>query len=148
MCLLVEYWISKREMNTWLFQSLPENRDLRIELWEGAIKTWRVSRYRSQISPGDTVFFWMGGPSEIRGLYGWGEVVGSPRFDADKDQFRVEVVYRRRFEPPLLAWQIRSRADLDQMLIFRAPFGTNFPITPHEADTIAQLLPAADRPRL
>ena len=135
-------------MNTWLFQSLPENRDLRIELWEGAAKTWRVSRYRSEITPGDTVFFWMGGPPEVRGLYGWGEVVGSPQFYADRDQFRVEVIYRRRFDPPLLAGQIRSTGNLDQMLIFRAPFGTNFPLTPREAETIANLLPAADRPRL
>jgi hypothetical protein len=34
------------------------------------------------------------------------------------------------------------------MLIFRAPFGTNFQLMPHEAETIVHLLPPSDRPRL
>ena len=135
-------------MNTWLFQSVPEHYDLRTEFREGAEEMWRASRYRSQIKPGDTVFFWMGGPQDVRGLYGWGEIAGTPRFDPSDDQFEVGVVYRRKLEHPLLASNIRKITPLDQMLIFRAPFGTNFPLSGQEARAIIDLLPVSERPRL
>jgi EVE domain len=134
-------------MNTWLFQSVPEHFDLREGLREGKADTWRVSRYRSQIKPGDTVLFWMGGPPEVRGMYGWGEITDSPRYDPNDEQFGVKLVYRRRFDRPLLASEIRKIGKLDQMLIFRAPFGTNFQLTEDEVETIRRLLPASDRPR-
>ena len=94
------------------------------------------------------MFFWMGGPEEVRGLYGWGEIAEAPRFDRADDQFGVDVVYHRKLEQPLLASKLRKITPLDQMLIFRAPFGTNFPLSSQEARAIIDLLPASERPRL
>lgn len=138
----------KKGMNAWLFQSVPQEYDLRGALREGLKETWRVSRYRSQMKPGDLVFFWMGGPPDVRGLYGWGVIAGVPSFDPSDKQFGVEVRYHRQLENPLLASKIRGAPALRQMLIFRAPFGTNFALSPLEAGALVDLLPPSERPRL
>ncbi|HXO30850.1 MAG TPA: EVE domain-containing protein [Candidatus Acidoferrales bacterium] len=58
-------------MNYWIFQSVTERYDLRETLQEGKEETWVISRYWQQMLPGDLVFFWLGGPPAIRGIYGW-----------------------------------------------------------------------------
>jgi hypothetical protein len=134
-------------MKAWIFQSLPERRDLRSELVEGKADTWRVSRYRSEISPGDLVFFWMAGDSDIRGIYGWGEVTTQPYFDKSTDQFRVGISYKRKLARPMMHEQLQDSGELSSLLILRAPFGSNFALSNHEASAIINLLPAAERPR-
>src|SRR5438105_1699253 len=108
-------------MNAWIFQSVPAQFDLRFGLRENVTDTWKVSRYRSQMKPGDRVFFWMGGPPDIRGVYGWGEILSLPSLDASDDKFEVSVVYKRRLKEPLLVSKIQEEQRLRQMLILRAP---------------------------
>jgi len=134
-------------MNAWIFQSVPAQFDLRFGLRENVTDTWKVSRYRSQMRPGDKVFFWMGGPPDIRGVYGWGEILSLPSLDPSDDKFEVSVVYKRRLKEPLLVSKIQEEQRLRQMLILRAPFGTNFPLLPYETDALINLLPPEQRPR-
>ena len=65
-------------MNVFLFQSAPEQYDLRKELRPGEFDNWHATRYRMEMHPGDIVFFWMGGDQNFRGLYGWGEITSEP----------------------------------------------------------------------
>jgi hypothetical protein len=135
-----------QNMKAWLFQSVPEHFDLRSGLVEGTRDSWKVSRYRSEIAPGDVVFFWMGGPPESRGLYGWGNITSLPRFDAEDNRFGVDVVYKRRFSRHVPFTKFRDSSNLSKSLILRAPFGTNFAISEEEAKAIVDLLPPGERP--
>src|SRR5260370_961577 len=57
-------------MSVFIFQSVPDRFDLREEFEPGLDDTWYATRYRNEMRPGAVVFFWMGGPPEIRGVYG------------------------------------------------------------------------------
>jgi hypothetical protein len=47
-----------------------------------------ISRYWQHMLPDDLVFFWLGGPRAIRGIYGWSTLTTTPVSDGDK-QSRV-----------------------------------------------------------
>jgi len=90
----------------------------------------------------------MGGPPWLRGVYGWGEIAGLASFDPSDEKFGIMVRCRRKFQQPLLASTIAKVVALQQMLIIRAPLGTNFPLSPQEKAGLVDLLPPDDRPRL
>lgn len=39
---------------------------------------WTATRYRARMETGDIVFLWRGGDAPIRGVYGWGQISGTP----------------------------------------------------------------------
>src|SRR5216683_278262 len=94
-------------MNYWIFQSVSDRYDLRTELEEGKEEPWLVSRYWQQMSPGDFVFFWLGGTPTIRGMYGWGTLTSAPLLDTDTE-YQVKVKCEKKLSSPLLANKIRT----------------------------------------
>src|SRR5215467_248525 len=94
-------------MNYWIFQSTSERYDLSIELQEGKEKAWLVSRYWQLMSPGDLVFFWLGGTPTIRGIYGWGTLSTAPGSNSNQE-YRAMVKYEKKLSSPLLAKKIRT----------------------------------------
>src|SRR5438128_4335013 len=114
------------QMNYWIFQSVIEQQDLRDRLQEGKEDTRLASRYRQQMSAGDLVFFWLGGPENVRGIYGWGTLLSKPEFTDDRDAYRVRVRYDRRLGTHLPVAKIGLVDQLKNLLILRAPQATNF----------------------
>ena len=135
-------------MNYWIFQSVVEQQDLRESLQEGKEDTRLASRYRQQMSVGDLVFFWLGGSDEIRGVYGWGELLSKPEFKDDRQEYRVRVRYNKRLSTHLSVSQIRTIPELKNLLILRAPQATNFILSREEAHSIANLIDPSERPEI
>lgn len=135
-------------MNYWIFQSVVEQYDLRRTLWQGATESWRASRYRQQILPGDFVFFWLGGPDSFRGIYGWGTVLSLPYIDTNDGEFGVRVRYDKRLKNYVSIMKIKQLDELKNILILRAPQATNFALSKDEARAIASLMDPGERPQI
>lgn len=135
-------------MNHWIFQSKPERYDLRDpgNMVPGTNDTWIASRYRTEMRPGDLVFFWMSGSADERGIYGWGRLSGRPR--PDGDGHIVDIRYERRLTHHLPAQHIAAERGLADLLILRIAIGTNFLINRQEAQHIARLLARDERPEI
>lgn len=134
-------------MEFWIFQALTENYPLREKLIEGNPETWYATRYRSRMSPGDLVFFWLGGPDNIKGIYGWGRLRSSPYIKPEWEAYGVDVLYEKRLVPYLPISQIRADARLQGLLILRAPMATNFLLSAEEAKAISDLIQPEQQPK-
>jgi hypothetical protein len=140
-------------VNYWIFQSAIDDYDLRKPdtLKPGTKRPWKATRYRSYMSPEDIVFFWLAGPADVRGIYGWGILESEPYAPGKSGDFQVDVAYRRKFTNHIPAHQIAQRIDerkLDELLIFRVRVGTNFLISAEQARTIAELAPSNESPEV
>lgn len=124
----------------WLFQGNPKRYDLKDRLKPGNTEEWVVTRYVTRIQPGDFVWFWRAGE---RALYGWGEVLEPPQSKPGLSGIRLLVSYEERFDPPIGMEDILAEAPLKNLMVLRAPQGTNFAVTPEEADALRAL--AEDR---
>jgi predicted RNA-binding protein with PUA-like domain len=133
-------------MNYWLFQSVPERYDLSDMLVEGRKATWYATRYRTAMSPGDLVFFWLSGPENIRGIYGWGHLTSQPYHKPEWDSYGVDVQYERRLKSHIPVRSIGDTPELRDLLILRAPQATNFLLSDQEARAIANLIEPDQRP--
>ena len=132
-------------MNYWIFQSIPERNDLRETLREGNEETWLISRYWQQMSPGDLVFFWLGGPPTIRGVYGWGTLTTTPAADSDKE-YGARLRCDKRLSPHVPVKRIRAVRKLKDIAILHQPQATNFILSREEAQAISELIAPAERP--
>jgi hypothetical protein len=137
----------------WIFQSHPERYDVAERLVAGRTDNWVVSAFAEEMRPGDVVYLWRAGSEDA--LYGWAEVttevfeaepgriaqsraVEAPAEEAP--QLRVELAYRVRFEPPLTREEIRSHPELEKLAPLHTGSGTNFPVAPHEAAALDELV--------
>jgi len=136
------------EMNYWIFQSTVDRKDLREILREGNEDTRLASRYRQQMSQGDIVYFWLAGPDEIRGIYGWGVLLSDPYLNEDEEEYRVKVRYDKRLRSHIPTSRIKATAELEDLLILRAPQATNFLLSTEEARAIANFMEADERPQI
>lgn len=132
-------------MNYWIFQSVTERYDLRETLQEGKEDSWVISRYWQQMLPGDLVFFWLGGPPAIRGIYGWGALTTTPVSDGDK-QYGARVRCDKKLTSYLSVEKIRAVPLLNDISIVRAPQGSNFMLSREEARAIADLIEPEAKP--
>jgi 5-methylcytosine-specific restriction protein B len=133
-------------MKAYIFQSVPDHFDLRNELHARQEYTWYATRYQNLMQTGDVVFFWLGGDTQIRGLYGWGKLISECYVKPGWDSHGVDVRCQRRFGRPILATDLRSDPVLSGMLILRAPQGTNFLLTDEQTSRLAALVSSAGEP--
>jgi hypothetical protein len=127
-------------MNYWIFQAVSEKYPLLEKLVEGVAEIWRAPQYRGRMSPDDMVFFWLGGPEKVRGIYGWGRLKSFPYIKPEWEEHVVEVLYEKRLAPYISIHEVKSVRDLQNLLILRAPQATNFPLTLEEARAIVSLV--------
>nr|WP_316642000.1 P-loop NTPase fold protein [uncultured Roseateles sp.] len=117
-----------------------------------AVTDWQISRWATEMRPGDLVFLWQTG--DKGGLRGWGEIVRIPiapaSFETKGPKLTQVVVEEKTWlGQPVSRRQVLSAQALDaDNLLLRAPQGTNFRISPDEARRLAELLPERRRPPL
>jgi len=133
-------------MNYWIFQAVPERYDLRERLVAGEKVTWYATRYRSYMSAGDIVFFWLAGSDSIRGIYGWGKLTSSPYMKSEWESYGVDVQYEKRLPSHIPVNTIQAIPELENLLILRAPQATNFLLSIEEARAIVDLIEPDQRP--
>lgn len=122
---------------SFIFQSRPDKFDLRTELRPQVVDRWPAARYRTVMRPGDIVYFWLAGPEDIRGIYGWGTIRKFPYRSQGRDTYDVDVYVEQVLAKPLLAVSLRRMPALSDLLILRAPQATNFLLSHEEALQIA-----------
>lgn len=126
-------------MTAWIFQSKPQQYDLREELEVGSVEPWMATRYRSEMREGDTVYFWLAGSPDIRGIYGRGKIVGEPYRHSDGGPV-VDVKVDKTFHPPLTVSKIKSDIKLRKLDILRVPIGTNFRLDQEQIEALEKHL--------
>lgn len=133
-------------MNYWIFQSVPERYDLREEanLHEGMEGWWHATRYRTRMTTGDLVYFWMGGSESTRGIYGWGTISSEP-FE-EGGGYRVGIRIAKRLPNHIRVDSIRKNPELQNLMILRMAVGSNFLINIREAAAIRLMLPSTLQP--
>lgn len=127
-------------MNVFMFQSTVARYDLRKGIIPGANDTWYATRYRNEMHQGDTVFFWMGGTPDTRGLYGWGHITSIPYVKSGWESYGVDVNYEVKFSNPILARSFHDDKVLSDLLIFRAPQATNFLLSADQATRVVEIV--------
>jgi predicted RNA-binding protein with PUA-like domain len=132
-------------MTAWIFQSKPQQYDLRTELQVGQVERWMATRYRSEMRDGDTVLFWLAGSPDIRGIYGRGRIVGEPFPDPDDGGPVINVRVEEKYRAPLSVSQIRADQKLRELDILRVPIGTNFRLTKDELAALERHLSGSGR---
>lgn len=139
--------------NTWIFQSTGKYYRLRAALRELEELIWRVSRFKKEIRAGDRIYFWEAGANG--GIVGVGEVAESPRVQpcpAEElpfirqmekfrgDELRVKVTNVHRIQAKIPKTHLQSRPGLESLSILKQPRGTNFRVSPNEAEALEAVL--------
>jgi hypothetical protein len=144
----------------WIFQCNPQLYNIRGALKSLKSDTSLVSRYQDEILLGDRVYLWESGKEA--GIVGLGEVIDKPSsrlappesasFQIDSEKFKGERVralvrFLGRIDPAISRDQILSIPALSDLSILKQAQGTNFAVTPAEAEVIEDLLLQRREPR-
>ena len=135
-------------MNYWIFQAKPERFDMSKEssLRPGSRDSWLATRYRTEMRPGDIVYFWQAGDKVTRGIYGWGRIESEPY--QRRDTYYVDVQYEGKLSEHINTRIIEEHTILTNLMILRLAIGTNFLISRREGEAIAHLMPKHNRPEV
>lgn len=139
-------------MQFWIFRCNPElyEIDRRLEFPEPKT-TWRVTRYRKEVSPGDLAFIWRGG--KRRGICAAIKIDSLPREMAELPHelefcTKLSTGTEVRVEAHFLSW----RGFIDEKTILADPIladlsifsgfrqATNFRVTPDQGQRIKALM--------
>lgn len=130
-------------MNYWIFQCKKEKYDISSSevLFSGMTGWWKANQYRSDMSVGDVVFFWLAGDAHYRGIYGRGEITSKPyQWQSEsKKGYSVDVICSRRLDQPILATDVKSVRDLASIQILNMPMGSNFLLSKSEGLILEEL---------
>lgn len=89
------------------------------------------------MAPGDAVFFWMGGDSDVRGIYGFGHITSLPYEDGDSHKVKVHVTKRLRRHIGIE--KIKQHPALQNLMILKIAVGSNFLLSGAEGDALAEM---------
>jgi len=140
-----------------LFQSNPDQWDLRRHLVPGNYVSWFVSRYQALMRPGALVLLWeaQGSRSKaVKGLYGWGILTEEPAPDPG-GRLRVRLMYVERWIAqtdkdtpledhlaPILGIDVLALPAWQDHLLAVMPIGTNFLVTPEQLEQLSDRIVA------
>ncbi len=142
-------------MNHWIFQANPDRYRLQDRLCNPNPEiSWRTSRYRDEIFPGDRAYVWQSGKN--RGLCATLKVETAPeemhelsselRYATDRQIaapcWRVLATIESRF-PIIPAAELRATPGLESLSIFGGFLqATNFRLTPQESKILDAIISA------
>ena len=139
-------------MNYWLFQANPKHYRLLDAIRDCDAIFWLVTRHTKDIAVGDGVLVWMSG--ENAGIYAVAEVIEAPHlltkiphedYWLDRDRFREDKPHvkirflRKLLGQPLRRLELKRDRILRDLLVIRAPYSTNFRVTPEQWQQVYQL---------
>jgi predicted RNA-binding protein with PUA-like domain len=144
-------------MTYWLFQGNPKYYRILEALRDLETIPWRVTRYGSQMQPGELALIWMAGPEA--GLYALGELVNQPTLPQQpipdraywldttaigtKPQVTLRLTHRF-LEHPLRRSDLKQDPLLQDLSVIRQPNCTNYKVTPAQWQRIRQLWALGD----
>lgn len=137
----------------WVFQANPQYYNLSGALRSLQTITFLVNQFKTEIQKGDKVYFWEAGTNA--GLVGTGTVLTDPKampdaaesrpFYVDPDRFegeklRTVVRVDKVLSPPIRRSVFLEHPVLRDMTVLTARMGTNFRLTPEQANALAELI--------
>ena len=137
-----------------LFQSSPDQWNLRRNLKPGRSDLWFVSRYQALMQPGRLVLLWeaKGTKAEnVRGLYGWGVTIDELTRDT-RGRLRIRLQYIERWVSktdeskenreddiaPIAASEVLGLNTWRNHLLSVFAAGTNFVVTPEQLEELSE----------
>ncbi|MCP2004627.1 UNVERIFIED_ORG: putative RNA-binding protein with PUA-like domain [Buttiauxella agrestis ATCC 33320] len=127
-------------MNYWIFQCKKERFDISEPdiLFDGMTGWWTANQYRSEMMPGDMVFFWLAGDKKYRGIYGIGELTSTPyQWEKENNKgFSVNIKCKKRLNQYLPVNKIQENRALLDLQILNMPMGSNFLLNKLEGQTL------------
>ena len=133
-------------MNYWIFQCKKERYDISDPgvLFDGMTGWWTANQYRSEMTPGDRVFFWLAGDINYRGIYGVGELTSSPYQweEGGKKGFSVDIKCNKRLDEYLSVQEVKGNAKLVNIQILNMPMGSNFLLNEAEGKALEKMVSA------
>jgi EVE domain-containing protein len=151
--------VAETTSDVWIFQVSPQFYNIRGAIRALKEQTWLVSAYKNRIRSGHRVYVWESGPDA--GILATAHVLTDPAEITDRDeeqqfvrdakkfdglQRRVVLRIDRVLEHPLLRKILLLDPVLSKMQVITQPRGTNFVVTPEQAERIDQLLSEPDKP--
>ena len=128
---------------TFIFQSNFDDLNVEQTLKPGSHQVWYANQHRKKMMPGDRVYIWRSGPEGVRGIYGWANLNSaayqSTSSDSDEPHYEVDVANVNLFKKPLLAIDLKKDPVLKDMLILKAPSGTNFLLDEQQEAALEQV---------
>ena len=116
----------------WIFRADIELFSLEENLFPQKVDRWRMAR-NPGFAVGDLIWFWQGGDTDARGLYGWGRVNEEPNDET------ILVLYEERFEPYWSAEQL-AKYELDLPVLTADPRQTFLPISTGQSEQLESVL--------
>jgi len=148
--------ITSPSTRAWVFQANPQYFNLAAALGTLTQIPFLINQSKNQVQKGDKVFFWEAGPNG--GLVGTGTVLTEPKEMPDDDASRPYYVDPAKFQGS----KTRSIVRVDQVLSSPVPrsvflnhpilrdmtvltvrAGTNFRLTPEQAEALSELVASA-----
>ncbi len=141
-----------------LFQSNPDQWDLRGNLRPGGRASWFVNQNLRYMKQGELTLFWEAQGRKpkkpVRGLYGWGIILSEPRGDAN-GRLRVSLIYIERWVsvtdamnrtelseqgPAIPADDVLKLTSWENHRLAKMPIGTNFLVEPKQLQDLSQIV--------
>jgi len=131
-------------MNYWIFQCKQDRYNIAdpYVLYSGMKGYWLANQYRSDMKPGDKVFFWLAGESSIRGIYGYGVLTSTPyKWERGEDVgYSVDIMCTERLNRFMPVADIKGNIDLHEMRILNMAIGSNFLLSTEEGQEIESMI--------
>ncbi len=141
--------------NSWIFQGNPQIWDVSAGVKNLQTTNWSVRQHRDKIRPSDRAYIWESGdkagivavatvtegPSPIqdtpddRKFYPKGP---PPEFQGQ--QLRVRIKIDKVLNPRIRKSELKTHPTLKDLNILKNPRGTNFSVTPQQADALEGLV--------
>jgi len=139
-------------VRSWIFQGNPAVWDIRRAVHDFAATDFSVLRYKDEIKAGHTAFLWESGPKG--GVVGVAELLEDPvERPHTHDQYtiaeshvlqgvhpRADIRVLKALDTPISRDEIRTHPGLEDLAILRFAQGTNFPVTPDEAQILHEMV--------
>jgi hypothetical protein len=143
----------KEEPRNWIFQGSPTTFNTTAAIKALPELDWLVKRYRDQVHPGDRVFLWESGPNA--GVLAIATVLTEPAIKATLEEEkpfwvggeeevepkpRVSLRIDKVLDPRLPRQRLAEHDLLKHNAIITLRTGTNFALTPEEAETLMAMI--------
>jgi EVE domain len=138
---------------TWIFQASPRFSNVKGAVLSIEEPVCLVHQFRKEIGPGDRVYLWECGPRA--GIIALAEVAEAPRSQPEPaeqlpfiresekfagDRLRVKLRIVKRIAPAISRTYLMSRPELAGLSILRCARGTNFRVTPEQAEVLDKVV--------
>jgi hypothetical protein len=148
----------EKKTNNWNFQVNPKYYDFKGSLKYLKEQNWLAVQHKDKMHKGDKVYLWQSGL--WAGIYAIAELLAEPGllpFDPEEERFvkkpekfvgkesRVRAAIKQVLRKPLYKSAFLAEPHLANLRIITAPQGSNFLLTPEQAQLLDQLIALSSR---